>query len=34
MHAGPNGGHWVWHIVYVPVDILYQSLGGGGWTIV
>ena len=27
MYAGPNDGHWVLYAVYVPVDILYQSLG-------
>ena len=30
MHAGSNGGHWVWYAIYVPVVIPYQSLGGGG----
>ena len=32
MHAESNGGHWVLYAVYVPVVLLYQSLGGGGWT--
>ena len=27
MHAESNGGHWVLYAVYVPVVILYQSLG-------
>ena len=28
MHAELNGGHWVLYAVYVPVVILYWSLGG------
>ena len=27
MHARSNGAHWVLYVVYVPVGILYQSLG-------